>query len=112
MTKYERVKALEYYLDDELQETAPLDSEGNVSLDFESVVPGESKTKTIWIQNKTSRLMTIESYSTDSDLHIKGPEQLRAGETGKVDITFSPPHGRLIPLEGTWGFKGIIHPNK
>ena len=108
MTKLERVKALEYYLDSELKNLAPVNGEGNVILDFDKVVPGESKTVTLRIQNQAPSVMTLEAYSKDEDLTVDHPKILTAGGVGEVNITFSPKKGRLEPLNSEWGFKMVI----
>ena len=68
---------------------------------FGFVQQGRSLVKTVGIANTTDREMRLE-YALDrpdSDIVVRIPEVLQSGQTGLVEIDFSPAPGRLGTLD-------------
>ena len=106
-------KVIEYYLDQDQNEKAPLDDNGNVKLELGTVLQGQSHKVRLFAKNIIDFPMQLEpliANVNEKDVKItRYPSILRSGEVGAVDIVFSPDPDRLAPLEPTgWDFRKII----
>lgn len=83
--------------------------EGMTITDFDKVKAGESKTVKYLIENLLGNRVELVPISEDADLHvIPGTKILDAGASTTAEITFSPPKGRVTPLNSKYGFEVII----
>jgi hypothetical protein len=104
-------KVIQYYLDSDKREAAPTDSNGNLLLNFGTVLQGESKRIRLYAANTIEYPIQLEPIIEDNepDLKItKYPPVLREGEVAPVDIVFSPDTDRIKPLESGFDFRKII----
>ena len=105
-------KVIEYYLDSDQHQLAPTDDEGNLDLDFGTVLQGQSKKIRLYAKNLIEYPMQLEpliANENEKDLKItKYPAILKVGEIAPVDVVFSPDPERLSPLECGWDFRKVI----
>lgn len=103
---------IEYYLDSDQHQKAPTDDEGNLNLDFGTVLQGQSKKIRLYAKNLIEYPIQLEPLlgdANETDLKItRYPNILRVGEIAPVDIVFSPDLDRLEPLSVSWDFRKII----
>lgn len=105
-------KVIEYYLDQDATQLAPTDDEGNLKLDFGTVLQGQSQKVRLYAKNLIKHPIQLEpliSNEREKDLKIsRYPNVLRVGSIEPVDIIFSPDPDRLEPLECGWDFRKVI----
>ena len=105
-------KVIEYYLDQDATQLAPTDNEGNLKLDFGTVLQGQSQKVRLYAKNLINYPMQLEpliANENEKDLKIsRYPNILKVGEVAPVDVVFSPDPDRLSPLETGWDFRKVI----
>lgn len=105
-------KVIEYYLDSNATQLAPTDDNGNLKLEFGTVLQGQSKKIRLYAKNLINYPIQLEpliANVNEKDLKIsRYPNILRVGDIEPVDIVFSPDPDRLAPLETGWDFRKII----
>ncbi len=105
-------KVIQYYLDADKKERAPTDSNGNLLLNFGTVLQGQSKRIRLYAANTIEYPIQLEPLienNNEPDLKItKYPPVLREGEVAEVDIVFSPDIDRIKPLESGFDFRKTI----
>lgn len=104
-------KVIQYYMDDNLGERAPTDSNGNLILDFGTVLQGQEKRIKLFAHNTIEYDIQLEPLIEDNEPDLKitrYPSVLRAGETAEVLISFKPDLDRIKPLEAGFDFRKII----
>ncbi len=104
-------KVIRYYLDPERNQPAPTDDQGNLFLNFGTVVQGEAKKIRLYAHNTIEYPMQLEPLieNGETDLKItKYPAILREGEVAPVDILFTPDPDRISPLQSGFDFRKII----
>lgn len=104
-------EVIKYYLDAEKKHPAPTDENGNLLLNFETVLQGQTKKIRLYAENMISYPMQLEPILErgEPDLKItQYPPILKVGEIAPVDITFSPSLDRLKPLNSSFDFRKII----
>ena len=104
-------KVIQYYLDSEKKERAPTDDNGNLLLNFNTVLQGEAKKIVLFAHNTISYPIQLEPIIEDGEPDLKitrYPPVLREGETAQVDIVFSPGIDRIKPLSSNFDFRKII----
>ena len=98
-------------MDAERNEPAPTDDDGNLFLNFGTVVQGEAKKIRLYAHNTIDFPMQLEPLieANEPDLKItKYPPILREGEVAPVDIIFSPDPDCIKPLQSGFDFRKII----
>jgi hypothetical protein len=104
-------KVIQYYLDADKKEPAPTDSDGNLKLNFGTVLQGEAKKIRLYAHNTIDYPMQLEPIieNDEPDLKITTyPPILKQGEIAPVDIVFKPDPDRISPLESGFDFRKII----
>jgi hypothetical protein len=104
-------KVIQYYLDPDKNKPAPTDSNGNLLLNFGTVLQGEAKRIRLYAANTIEYPIQLEPIIEDNepDLKVtKYPPILKIGEIAPVDIVFSPDPDRIKPLESGFDFRKII----
>lgn len=104
-------KVIQYYLDQDRTQAAPTDQNGNLLLNFQTVLQGQSKRITLFAHNTIEFPIQLEPIieNDEPDLKItRFPPILKAGEVSQVDIVFSPDPDRISPLECGFDFRKII----
>jgi hypothetical protein len=104
-------KVIQYYLDPDKKEPAPTDSEGNLLLNFGTVLQGEAKKITLYAHNTIEYPMQLEPIIENGEPDLKittYPPILKQGEIAPVDIVFKPDPDRISPLESGFDFRKII----
>lgn len=104
-------KVIQYYLDPDRRTPAPTDNNGNLLLNFGTVLQGKSEKIRLYAHNTIEFPMQLEPIieNNEPDLKITTyPQILREGETAPVDIVFSPDPDRIKPLESGFDFRKII----
>lgn len=104
-------KVIQYYMDDDLGERAPTDSNGNLILDFGTVLQGQEKRIKLFAKNTIEYDIQLEPLieADEPDLKItRYPAVLKAGEIAEVLISFKPDLDRIKPLESGFDFRKII----
>jgi hypothetical protein len=104
-------KVIKYYLDAERRQPAPTDDQGNLFLNFGTVVQGEAKKIRLYAHNTIDFPMQLEPLieNGETDLKItRYPAVLREGEVAPVDILFTPDPDRIKPLQSGFDFRKII----
>jgi hypothetical protein len=108
-TKSRRV--LKYYMDADKNEAAPTDSQGNLLLDFGTVLQGSEKKIRLHVTNTIEYPIQLEPIieNGEPDLKItRFPPIIQPAEIAPVDIVFSPDVDRVKPLEAGFDFRKII----
>ena len=99
-------------MDQELKKPAPIDSNGNLKLNFGTVLQGSTKNIRLYAKNNISYPIQLEPIISDpaeQDLKIrKYPQILQAGESAPIDVQFTPDLDRITPLKTTFDFRKII----
>ena len=98
-------------MDADLAEPAPVDSNGNLVLDFGTSIQGTEKRIKIYAANTIEFDIQLEPLTdpNEPDLKIvRYPSVLRAGSTEEVIISFKPDLDRISPLQTGWDFRKII----
>lgn len=98
-------------MDADRTQPAPTDSNGNLLLNFGTVLQGEAKKIRLYAANTIEFPIQLEPIieNGEPDLKItRYPPVLREGETAPVDIVFSPDPDRIKPLESSFDFRKII----
>jgi hypothetical protein len=104
-------KVIQYYLDPEGNEKAPVNSEGNLILNFGTVLQGQSKRITLYAKNTIEYPIQLEPMieKGEEDLKVsRFPPVLKAGDIQQVDIIFSPDPDRIKPLQAGFDFRKTI----
>lgn len=104
-------KVIQYYLDPDKKEAAPTDNNGNLLLNFGTVLQGEAKKIRLYAANTIEFPIQLEPIieNNEPDLKItRYPNILREGEIAAVDIVFSPDPDRIRPLESGFDFRKTI----
>ena len=104
-------KVIQYYLDPDKKEAAPVDNNGNLLLNFGTVLQGESKKIRLYAHNTIEFPIQLEPIieNNEPDLKITTyPNVLREGQVAPVDIVFSPDPDRISPLQSGFDFRKII----
>ena len=104
-------KVIQYYLDPQRNQAAPTDDDGNLLLNFGTVLQGESKKIRLYAHNTIEYPIQLEPLieNGEPDLKItRYPPILREGEVAPVDILFSPDPDRIKPLQSGFDFRKII----
>lgn len=104
-------KVIQYYLDPDLAEQAPTDSNGNLLLNFGTVLQGQEKRIQLFAHNTIEYDVQLEPLlePNEPDLKItRYPAVLRAGSTDEVVVSFKPDIDRVRPLESGFDFRKII----
>lgn len=104
-------KVIQYYLDADLGERAPTDSNGNLLLNFGTVLQGQEKRIKLFAHNTIEYDIQLEPLIEDNEPDLKitrYPSVLRAGESAEVLISFKPDLDRIKPLESGFDFRKII----
>lgn len=104
-------KVIQYYLDPQRNEPAPTDDNGNLILNFGTVLQGEAKKIRLYAHNTIEFPIQLEPIieNNEPDLKITTyPPVLRDGEIAPVDIVFSPDPDRISPLSSGFDFRKII----
>lgn len=104
-------KVIQYYLDPDLAERAPTDSNGNLFLDFGTVLQGQESRIKLYAHNTIEYDIQLEPLieQGEEDLKvIRYPGVLRAGSTDEVIVSFKPDMDRIRPLESGFDFRKII----
>lgn len=104
-------KVIQYYLDPDKKEAAPTDDNGNLLLNFGTVLQGEAKKIRLYAHNTIEFPIQLEPIieNGEPDLSITTyPPVLRDGEVAPVDIVFKPDPDRIRPLESGFDFRKII----
>jgi hypothetical protein len=104
-------KVIQYYLDAEAKQKAPTDSNGNLILNYGTVLQGQSKRITLFAHNTIEFPIQLEPLieKDETDLKItRFPPILQAGDIQQVDIVFSPDVDRIRPLQCGFDFRKTI----
>ena len=104
-------KVIQYYLDPDKREPAPTDDNGNLKLNFGTVLQGEAKKIRLYAYNTIEYPIQLEPIIQDNETDLKittYPPILRDGEIAPVDIVFSPDADRIRPLQSGFDFRKII----
>ena len=104
-------KVIKYYMDADLAEPAPVDSNGNLILDFQTVLQGQEKRIKLYANNTIEYDIALEPLieQNEPDLKIvKYPATLRSGSTEEVIISFKPDLDRISPLQSGFDFRKVI----
>jgi hypothetical protein len=104
-------KVIQYYLDPDLGERAPTDSDGNLLISFGTVLQGQEKRIQLFAHNTIEYDVQLEPLidADEPDLKItRYPAVLRAGETAEVIVSFKPDLDRIKPLQAGFDFRKII----
>lgn len=104
-------KVIQYYLDPDKNEPAPTDSNGNLFLDFGTVLQGQDSRLRLYAHNTIEYDIQLEPLieQGEEDLKvIRYPSVLRAGSTDEVIVSFKPDMDRIKPLESGFDFRKII----
>jgi hypothetical protein len=104
-------KVIQYYLDPDKKTPAPTDSEGNLLLNFGTVLQGEAKKITLYAHNTIEYPMQLEPIIENGEPDLKittYPPILKQGEIAPVDIVFKPDPDRVSPLQSGFDFRKII----
>jgi len=105
-------KVIEYYLDEDATQLAPTDENGNLDLQFGTVLQGQSQKIRLYAKNIIDYPMELEpmiSKPNEKDFKItRYPNILKVGDVQPVDVVFSPDPDRLSPLEINFDFRKII----
>ena len=104
-------KVIQYYLDAEGNEPAPTDSQGNLLLDFGTVLQGQPKKIRLYAVNTIEFPIQLEPLISkdEPDLKItRYPPVIKQGEIAPVDVTFTPDIDRVKPLDASFDFRKII----
>lgn len=104
-------KVIQYYLDADGTEPAPTDQQGNLLLDFGTVLQGQPKKIRLYAANTIEFPMQLEPLidKDEPDLKItRYPPVIQAGAIEPVDITFTPDIDRVKPLNSGFDFRKII----
>jgi hypothetical protein len=104
-------KVIQYYLDPDRKQPAPTDDNGNLLLNFGTVLQSESKKIKLYATNTIEYNIQLEPIieNNEPDLKItRYPPILRPGEIAEVDIVFSPDPDRITPLNAGFDFRKII----
>ena len=104
-------KVIQYYMDSEKRERAPTDENGNLLLNYGTVLQGQAKSIKLWAANTIEYDISLEPLieNNEPDLKItRYPPILKAGEIAEVVVTFKPDPDRIEPLQSGWDFRKII----
>lgn len=104
-------KVIQYYLDENRTQPAPTDNNGNLKLNFGTVLQGEAQKIRLYAHNTIEYPIQLEPIieNGEPDLSITNyPPVLREGQTAPVDIVFKPDPDRIKPLEAGFDFRKII----
>lgn len=104
-------KVIRYYLDPDKREPAPTDDNGNLKLNFGTVLQGEAKKIRLYAANTIEYPIQLEPIISEGETDLKittYPPVLRDGEIAPVDIVFSPDADRISPLNSGFDFRKII----
>lgn len=104
-------KVIQYYLDPDLGQGAPTDSNGNLKLDFGTCLQGQESRIRLYAHNTIEYDIQLEPLIEpgEEDLKItKYPAVLRAGSIGEVIVSFKPDLDRISPLESGFDFRKIV----
>lgn len=98
-------------MDSDLRERAPTDSNGNLILNFQTVLQGQEKRIRLFAHNNLEYDISLEPLlePNEPDLKItRYPAVLKAGSTDEVIVSFKPDIDRVRPLESGFDFRKII----
>lgn len=98
-------------MDAEGKQPAPQDTEGNLLLNFGTVLQGSSKKIRLYAKNTIEYPIQLEPIieNNEPDLKItRYPPILTAGSIQEVDIVFSPDPDRISPLQTGFDFRKTI----
>ena len=104
-------KVIRYYMDADRTQPAPTDNNGNLLLNFGTVLQGEAKRIRLYAANTIEYPIQLEPIieNNEPDLKITNyPPVLKQGDIAPVDIVFSPDADRIKPLESGFDFRKII----
>ena len=110
-SQFKSHKVIQYYLDEQATEPAPTDQDGNLLLNFGTVLQGQQKKIRLYAQNTIEYPMQLEPLidKDEPDLKItRYPPIIKQGEIAPVDITFTPDPDRVKPLQSGFDFRKII----
>lgn len=105
-----KISPITYYYDKQYKTRVPVNEEGNAILDWGEVVPGSIKSVKLFVKNELlSPISLRQPYTEDEEFKIKNyPTHMLPGETGEIDLEYSPNEERLTPLKSDWGFELVI----
>lgn len=109
--QFQSHKVIQYYLDEQATEPAPTDSQGNLLLNFGTVIQGQPKKIRLYAANTIEYDIQLEPLvdKDEPDLKItRFSPILKAGAIEPVDIVFSPDVDRVRPLSSGFDFRKII----
>lgn len=98
-------------MDRDMNERAPTDEDGNLILNYGTVLQGQAKSIKLYAHNTITYPIQLEPLieNNEPDLKItKYPPILQAGEVSEVVVTFKPDPDRIEPLQSGWDFRKII----
>lgn len=98
-------------MDRDLEVPAPKDQDGNLLLNFQTVLQGSEKRIHLFANNTIEYDVALEPIldPNEPDLKIvKYPAVLRAGQVEEVIISFKPDMDRISPLQSGWDFRKVI----
>jgi hypothetical protein len=104
-------KVIQYYLDADRKEKAPTDSDGNLLLNFQTVLQGQSKRIRLYASNEITYPIQLEPLISEGETDLKittYPPILKVGEIAPVDIVFHPGIDRIKPLNASFDFRKTI----
>ena len=104
-------KVIQYYLDAEGTNPAPTDSNGNLILNFGTVLQGQAKKITLFAHNTIEYPIQLEPLieKGEEDLKVsRFPPVLKSGSIEPVDIVFAPDPDRIKPLQAGFDFRKTI----
>lgn len=98
-------------MDPDLNEPAPVDSNGNLLLNFQTVLQGQEKRIHLFAHNTIEYDIQLEPLLEEGEPDLKiarYPAVLRAGMTDEVVVSFKPDIDRIKPLQSGFDFRKII----
>jgi len=99
-----------YYYDESCSKRCPVNEQGQAIIDWGETIPGQLKTKELYVKNESrDKLVIRQPYTADEDLKIKDyPAKLLSLEKGKVILQFKPNRERIDALHADWGFDVVV----
>lgn len=98
-------------MDLDLATPAPVDQNGNLLLNFGTVLQGQESRIKLFAHNTIEYDVQLEPLLEEGEPDLKitrYPEVLRAGSTEEVIVSFKPDMDRIRPLESGFDFRKII----